>query len=800
MRPPYAVDFISRVSQWLARLGLAACSVAILQGSSARAAWVQHAGTNMFVIGIYDYAGNPPPIHNDAAHLAEMSNYCNTIAIYDHDWDDSAWQQNLTWLTTNDLNAAAGNGMCIVDQMWTENYYGSNDVDNWMCMSPQYPAEYELKVGSSLYNQLTTLSNNPALLMWENMDEVGVNWWNDEVPNPDYMDPDQTNYMDDGNFMLKYGGGKPVWVNDGCFFYQGVSNTTVSFCDSWAAGGTVYSQDCYPPSSGGNVDDVKRDMDFVNVVSNASPHFMVLEAYDTGWNYTNRMYMAYSAIIHGANGIWWWGAYQVATNSQTWQIVKMIGSQLREMGGALTHPSAYTYYNTYTGSWVGNGITDSGGYVEMLMISNATTDYLITANTANSAQNFSIDSVAGWRGGANLWYFCGAGGANQVMGQSIAYGPKQVVVYASQKISTPPIITIPQPSPQVCAMGSSTSFYVGDVSWWPETYQWYFKGVALNGQTNSTISLSNVQPANAGTYDLVISNFEGSSTDAVNLVVYTNLITWQSPVEISGASDVATNGKYFASWAPYDGGAGSLPVNGVTFQGFSDLPNFSNNFPGGNGGADFNSPHTGSANYNNLLEYATWANGSSAQFSWGGMTPGHAYEVQAWVEDCRNGATDARWENFSGSIAGGVSYGTDTSDATGYSAPLFSSPAGNPGYYILGTFVADNTGTEQILLTGWDASGNNPSAQINLFQVRDITPVVPQPDITGFSLTGSNLIISGTNGTAGRQFEVLTSTNLALPLGQWTPIATNTFSSTAFNISNAVISTAPENFYVLEIL
>ena len=184
--------------------------------------------------------------------------------------------------------------------------------------------------------------------MWENMDEVGVNWWNNEVPSPDYMDPTLTNYVDDGNFMLTYGGGKPVWVNDGCFLYQGANNTTVGYCDQWAGGGTAYSQDCYPSSSSANVDDVKKDMDFINVVSNASPHFMVLEGYDTGWNYTNRMYMAYTAIIHGANGVWWWGAYQVATNSQTWRSIEMIGSKLRAMGGALTHPSSYSYYNNYT--------------------------------------------------------------------------------------------------------------------------------------------------------------------------------------------------------------------------------------------------------------------------------------------------------------------------------------------------------------------------------------------------------------------------------------------------------------------
>lgn len=74
----------------------------------------------------------------------------------------------------------------------------------------------------------------------------------------------------------------------------------------------------------------------------------------------------------------------------------------------------------------------------------------------------------------------------------------------------------------------------------------------------------------------------------------------------------------------------------------------------------------------------------------------------------------------------------------------------------------------------------------------------PQPYITSMSLSGTNLVIKGTNGLSGQQYVVLSSTNVALPLSQWTPIATNTFNGIGhFNITNGVDPGAPRNFYIL---
>jgi hypothetical protein len=74
-----------------------------------------------------------------------------------------------------------------------------------------------------------------------------------------------------------------------------------------------------------------------------------------------------------------------------------------------------------------------------------------------------------------------------------------------------------------------------------------------------------------------------------------------------------------------------------------------------------------------------------------------------------------------------------------------------------------------------------------------------QPHITSVSLSGTSLVISGTNGTAGRQFNVLTSTNLALPLSLWKTNTTGTFNAGNFSVTNTVSPTDPHNFYILQV-
>ena len=78
---------------------------------------------------------------------------------------------------------------------------------------------------------------------------------------------------------------------------------------------------------------------------------------------------------------------------------------------------------------------------------------------------------------------------------------------------------------------------------------------------------------------------------------------------------------------------------------------------------------------------------------------------------------------------------------------------------------------------------------------------VPQPGVANLSLSGTDVVISATNGVAGDTYIVWASTNLALPLSQWTPVATNQLAVGGnFTIiaTNAAALDAAQQFFILQ--
>ncbi len=80
-----------------------------------------------------------------------------------------------------------------------------------------------------------------------------------------------------------------------------------------------------------------------------------------------------------------------------------------------------------------------------------------------------------------------------------------------------------QPLSQTVYSGASVNFNAGAVGPPPLNYQWQFNGTNLDGATNRSLALVNVQTNNSGNYSLIITNLIGTVTSSnANLTVVTS--------------------------------------------------------------------------------------------------------------------------------------------------------------------------------------------------------------------------------------------------------------------------------------
>src|SRR5581483_8172370 len=101
-----------------------------------------------------------------------------------------------------------------------------------------------------------------------------------------------------------------------------------------------------------------------------------------------------------------------------------------------------------------------------------------------------------------------AGGYGVVV--SNAYGAVTSSV-AALSVYVPPSITT-QPASQGVVLGGNVSFDVAAGGTAPSFYQWNLNGAALAGANDSTLSLTNVQTNQAGSYTVVVTNAYGAVT------------------------------------------------------------------------------------------------------------------------------------------------------------------------------------------------------------------------------------------------------------------------------------------------
>jgi hypothetical protein len=106
---------------------------------------------------------------------------------------------------------------------------------------------------------------------------------------------------------------------------------------------------------------------------------------------------------------------------------------------------------------------------------------------------------------------------------------------ANRSLGVPPAITN-QPLGQTVAIGQTAQFTLGASGSSPLAYQWRKAGVSLAQQTNATLTISNVQSADAGSYSVVVTNAYGSATssNAVLTVVPPPQLRFLEPERVAG--------------------------------------------------------------------------------------------------------------------------------------------------------------------------------------------------------------------------------------------------------------------------
>jgi PEP-CTERM motif len=237
--------------------------------------------------------------------------------------------------------------------------------------------------------------------------------------------------------------------------------------------------------------------------------------------------------------------------------------------------------------------------------------------------------------------------------------------------------------------------------------------------------------AKAGHFLILTSSFFLSFVSSSPALVANGTITWGAPTNISGDSNVSTDGSLVAA---FNMNGATATVNGVTFNSFMFTSNTTSATSGnftfsetshilvaaglGSGSAPFSSL---SSSYQSLLNTAlTTDENNTLTLAMSGLTTGQQYEFQFFL----NGSNTAGADNLRtiASATNSVTLDDNTTNAVG-----------GTGQSVIGTFTAAGP-QELITFNGVDST---QAPTVNAFQLRNLS-VVPEP--TTLALLGIGAI------------------------------------------------------------
>jgi hypothetical protein len=351
--------------------------------------------------------------------------------------------------------------------------------------------------------------------------------------------------------------------------------------------------------------------------------------------------------------------------------------------------------------------------------------------------------------------------------------------------NVPPTITM-QPTNEALAVGTTATLTVTAIGTTPLSYQWQVNGTNLvngghiSGATTDALKISNAQTNNNGSYTVVVTNIAGSviSSNAMLTIASSPIIIVQPTNQSLAVGATAT---LIVS------AVGTLPLS---YQWQKNGTNVLNS--GQISGATTNVLRISNAQTNDSGSYtvvvtnrAGLATSSNAVVTVTNSPP--TITLQPTNQTVELGTTVTF--NVAATGTAPLSYqwqlnGTnlvDESSINGATSNLLT----------IAIAETNNSGIYTVIVTNIAGSVTSSNAVLSVLL----------PPIFGNIIAASDgsFILNGNGGLSNDTYYVLTSSNLAVPLGLWTPIATNQFDSQGqFIFTNIPPTNAPQLFYILQ--
>lgn len=253
----------------------------------------------------------------------------------------------------------------------------AHDMKMWISMSGllDFSKDADQK-RKQMTDIVAAVGNSPGVLLWESMDEPV---WGSQPVEP---------YYEGYCFLRALDQQRPIWTNH-------APRNTIAELSHWNRATDIGGLDVYPvPEPQTQSDLPNKTISVVGdecdkniaAVNGEKPIFMVLQGF--GWaelskvagqrpkaimpTFEQSRFMAYQSVVHGANGILYWGTHYTEKPSQFWSELKSLVSELHALHAVLASESV-------KGSSAASLLTRQGG-VRLVHKKLSGANYVIVVN------------------------------------------------------------------------------------------------------------------------------------------------------------------------------------------------------------------------------------------------------------------------------------------------------------------------------------------------------------------------------------------------------------------------------------